>query len=357
MRSVFIFALVSILYVVGVFGQRGGCPGGNLIRDSGFEANFDAGGYCRSGSVAITVDEITLCTVNYDGTNITGVLSELSSTGNPTQVFLNATLHAGDWVPFGTVDVITSQYQTVANGLWGLKLNGQFGPGGVTQTVTVTQNDPNCFVSWWHNTNVRSPVGFSSQYNAKLQKVGKATPEWTVNVSAPATQEQGTLVQRYWSPNTTLSGAGDYVLTFTSLDTANTVFPDAAQHTLNYFGRTGAIIDDVCFSCLATPSPSITPTQTPTASPSLTPSTSPSRTASATPSRTASASASVSASPSPSASASPSPVCPAPIIDDDDYEHWVEADSHRPEEEDSEDTTTVNFYFADIFGGNDHKKW
>lgn len=315
--------------------------------------------------------------------------------------------------------MITGNYQDV-HGFWAAKSNGQFAAGSISQSFVISQTNPQCSSVYYEATNARSPVNFTASYIVQLTKAGLATPVFSEQHFGPAnTANQGNKLNSATTALYTLPGPGTYTLSFISTDTANTQFTDGLFPTMTYFGRTGAVVDDICFSCLATPSPSVTPTssasisisatssvsisatsspsftssastshsatssitisatstisvsRTPvasitasptisissTSSPSFSATSSPSFSPSTSPSTTPSftSSPSVSFSASPSASAAPS--CPGPYATDDDEAFRIfEAIAQSNLSNDDDDQTVVNLYFADILNsGRDNR--
>jgi len=399
--KVLLLALVTLfLFVKGSQGQIAcAASSANTLKDYGFEVGST---YCRNNSVDLDVDDITLCVINYNGANLTYDL------GSSTQTNLETQFAPGGWTSSGEVDVITGNYQTV-HGFWAAKLNGQFAAGSISQSFQISAANPQCSSVYYSAPNSHSPDNYTATYTVQLTKAGVATPVFSeTKVTSPNNLNNGHPLFSTSTATYTLPGPGTYTLSFISDDTTPVVFNDGLYPTQTYFGRTGAIVDDICFSCLATPSPSVTPsvsasvsisatssisvsatsstsfsaspsishsatssisvsatssisvTRTALPSISASPSISISATSSVSPSPSPSTTASVSAAPSvsvsPSLSASPLPACPGPYATDDDEAFRIfEAVAHSNLSDDDEDQTVVNLYFADILNkGNDH---
>jgi len=229
------------------------------------------------------------------------------------------------------VDVIPGNYQTV-HGFWAAKLNGQFASGSISQSFAITTPNLQCNAAYYSATNIRAPTGFQANYSmiVSMGSTKIATLNFLGNPNDPTNPRLFTVN----TPFVTLGATGTYTLSFVSNDNTPVTFTDGLFPTMTYYGRTGIVIDDICFSCLASPSPSVSPT--PSAAPSTSPTSVPSQ--------------SNSPSSSPAPSVLPAPSCPAFIEDDDNWEFVP----HRNDDEDSQDTTTVNVYFADILNRGRH---
>jgi len=318
--------LMGVLYITQSSAQiQCAASAANFLKDYGFETGST---YCRNSSTLLDEDDITLCVIGYDGKNLTYDL------GSPTEVNLQTQFAAGAWSSQGQVDVVTGNYQNV-HGFWGLKLNGQFAPGSVSQSFVISQANPQCNAAFYAATNSHAPLGFRANYSLILSKGAQivAVQNFLGNANDP--NNRG-LINTVNAPLITLPGAGTYTLTFASNDVTPTTFTDGLFPTQTYFGRTGIVIDDICFSCLVTPSPTVSPSQ----------SAAPSVSASGAPSPTPSPSS------TPAPSVVPAPSCPAFIQDDDDNWEFV---PRSDDDDDNKDTTTINVYFADILNGG--KRW
>jgi len=400
-----LLALVSIVLFLNVAQAQIQCAASpaNYLKDYGFETGST---YCRNSSVDLDVDDITLCVIGYDGKNLTYDL------GSSTQINLQTQFAQPGWTSTGQVDVVTGNYQQV-HGFWGIKLNGQFAAGSISQTFQVTTSPGNqlsCSSVYYEATNAHAPVNYTSGYIVQLTEQGVGAPIFSEQHFAPPnSNSQAHLLSSGKTGNYTIPGPGTYTLSFISTDTAGTAFNDGLFPTQTYFGRTGAVIDDICFSCLVLPSaspsitatPSATNTPTPSRSISSTPTISvsststasltstasisnppsisrtatssisisqtPSRTAAPSSSQTPSQTAAPSSSQTPSQTAAPSvsfspspstipvPSCPGPYATDDDEAFRIfEAITERNLSDDDDDQTVVNLYFADILNKGDN---
>jgi len=332
MKSSIILALtlIGVLFFIHKSSAQIACAASaaNYLVDYGFEVGST---YCRNSSVELDVDDITLCVIGYDGKNLTYDLGSSTQTNLQTNF---APPPSGGWTSTGEVDVITGNYQTV-HGFWAVKLNGQFAPGSISQSFTVNQNDPQCNAQFYSSTNNHAPSGFQANYSMIISK-GNTVVSTQNFLGNPNNPTGGAPLYTTTSPYVTLPGAGVYTLTFVSNDVTPVAFSDGLYPTQTYFGRTGIVIDDICFSCLVTPSPSVSPSSSSPPSASSTPAVSPSPSPSATP----------------APSVVPAPSCPAFIHDDEENWEWV---PHREDDEDTRDTTTINVYFADILNGG--RRW
>jgi len=323
-----LFALFGLLLLVQQSSAQIQCAisAANHLKDYGFETGST---YCRANSGELDADAIDLCVIGYDGRNLTYALE------SPTQTNLSTSFAPGGWTSTGEVDVITGNYQFV-HGFWGLKLNGQFAAGSVSQSFQITDAAAQCNAQFYAATNSHSPYNWTATYTMTVSKGATVVSSQTLK-GPPNTPTQGNILSSVTTSLVTLPGAGTYTLTFTSDDNTPQVFNDGEWTTQTYYGRTGIVIDDICFSCLVTPSPSVTPSASPP--PSVSRSSAPSQSSSPAPSV------------SPSPSAQPAPSCPAFIVDDEDNWEYV---PHREDDDDSKDSTTINVYFADILNG---AKW